>query len=633
MAVAVFLLLLFLCGCNTQELNNQTNSTNHDLPQSLENLLNFNKTLIENQLKNILVSQKENSSEVLNIFETNLSAQFARFKKNTKLQLDGVELQVVQVGLPSDERASGGDGMQNVSFSEDRSSVSLFVEPIRKRDFKQIKAVIVKWTKLDLHREIRQSRRCNSITCSGRQPVNASLITVTYYDVTNRINPRRLGLPVNYSMDTSGDFSGLLPPFKQVLSVERSCVWWDNNHWSTEGCKTLLSGGGGVQCACNHTTSFSTLLLLQTYDIPTWVTVASQVLQIVTIFFLALAVTLLLIARASKGLDGSAYYCVGMRNNRTVSQVSLCVSLIGLHATTLAAHLAIHSTPGCYTMAVLQHIFLLASAFWLLNEGIAITLKTHVDLALTMNYKLLTVCQVAAAWITPIAIVVASLAIFRDNYLQVSPAYFDFLKKDTSKYKNYTGFDTYPKFSNCWVNGRKNSSAIYMAIVPVAVTVGINLCLIARMVFLVYRISKEENSRQTNVTSPTTTCHTMTQQFERRAHWKSVCKSYCVLFPISTLPWLFWLISNVNVAFVGLHTVVNGAQGLGVFMVFCVFAEDDRKRLLRIWKRGRQHYCMGVSLKPSGKCGGHKTKTPHERKRSNGGRGSNVTVITNMSSS
>jgi len=506
----------------------------------------------------------------------------------------------------------------------------------------QIKAVVTKWKNLGKYIQLP-----SSATNDHFLPINTSLITTTYYDVTDSSKPaKKLSLPVEIEVDLRRDFSELArgrPPQKQVIGIERSCEYWTDGGWSPWGCqKTFEVNGKKIICRCNHTSTFATLLTLRIIEVPQWTTQASVVLQAASIMSLCLTIVLLLTARASQGLDSATMPSCNAqtRNNRTATQICLCASLIVLHATSLSAASAVNDKTACYVLAALQHLFLLTSALWLLNEGVAILLKTN--FALKLNFRLLTAAQMLVAWGLPLVLVSVTMAVFGAAYIRVSPVSKALKHKDAHARVNYTGGSDFPDFNQCWLN--RANGAIYTAIAPTALVVLANIAVILKLVVVVFQMNAMDKQRCNRFEA-------LGRHAASRELWFTTFKAYCLLLPVSALPWVFWLLTDLSPFLMGVHTVINGVQGIGVFLIFCVFAEDDRKRLIRLWNRSAVKRLLTpaskIGLPPKVRQSARRFVPPRSpmefdsldprNKRQRGSRmeisrGSNVTVMTNFSS-
>nr|XP_026695604.1 adhesion G protein-coupled receptor E3-like isoform X2 [Ciona intestinalis] len=549
---------------------------------------------LDNISSNSIESQQQVAALIAN-FEQNVSTVLSYLPAGTQLSSPLMNIKVAEIRL---NRIN-----ENQTIRFDKASFRIPSREIadhflrnRNRNINEIKIVAASWQGLNKsfpspnHKDVPQSI-CRSKRCNIYLPVNTSVVSLAYY---NKHGLQLMDLPVAMVIDVSNDYTALQkyhrPPAIRLQGINRDCVWWNNKkfRWSRAGCERIKLSNGpkfqAVTCRCNHTTTFATLLITRSIAIPRWIYELSATLEIINIIFLIITIILVAVARSSTGIEeSSTINSDEVRNNRAVNQISLCLAIMGLHFCILLSPNAVKDTGTCYTVAVLTHYFLLASALWLLNEGLTMVLKTQDHFSFSLNYKVLTTVQLLLAWVVPFVFVIAAVTSLKENYLEISASYRIF-SRNLEHAVNATPYTKMSMYDRCFFN---NSQVVYYVAIPLAIIITANVILILKMIFVIYRLSRLDNRRRQSLTAQTSHS-TMHYRIKRHAHWKSVLKAFCILMPVSSIPWMFLLLQvvrNYEETFIGIHTVVNGFQGVLIFYVYCIHTKEDRGRITRKWKR------------------------------------------------
>ncbi|XP_076815642.1 uncharacterized protein LOC143461700 isoform X1 [Clavelina lepadiformis] len=557
----------------------------------LHNIVNFTSQTGEKSVKE-MNKIRNLTSEVIGKFEQN-AFQLARQENGTNNRTEynnSVALTIQVIALPS----TSTQDVYRIKFDDELTDVRIPVDRISKSfNVSNLKIVIARWEGISGNLVSQSCPSYQTTNCSYA-PTNTSLITVNYFDVTNATDPKVLtNLPVDYSIDLSGDFSQLYgdrPPFARISSAGWICVWWDENKrdWSEDGCEQENQNtfGKTAKCICNHTTTFSVLLSHTRIEQPTWLITTTLVLEGICIVALCITIVYVIATRISNGPSNqhSSLYGGNLRNNRTMIQVFLCFMLMSLHLLLIFADQALDNAMACYWLAAVTHATVISSALWLLNEGVVVTLKTHRNMALKMNYKLLSACQICLSFLVPVIIVGVTVAIAGDDYLEVSLGYKLQEGKDSDLYYENVGLD-YPKYNNCIVN---KTWVVQTITIPLAVIIVLNIFLLLRTIIVVYKLSKRDNEQRSIQTSESN-CP-LQERLQKHSHWKSVIKAFCLLLPVSSAPWIIHYLQDLvgaSIVFSVISVSFNGLQGVGIFFVYCVANKEDRNNVKRMLKRSK----------------------------------------------
>ena len=74
----------------------------------------------------------------------------------------------------------------------------------------------------------------------------------------------------------------------------------------------------------------------------------------------------------------------------------------------------------------------------------------------------------------------------------------------------------------------------------------------------------------------------------KTAHWRTTGRAIFLLLPVSTIPWVIWLLALIGGDAVKYAFLVSsGLQGIAIFVIICVINKDDRARIRILWKTSR----------------------------------------------
>lgn len=461
-------------------------------------------------------------------------------------------------------------------------------------------------------------------------PTNSSILTISYFAKNRYDNFEKYSMPVKYYIDLRQDFTTIntVKAYESLEGIERQCAWLDLNTstWETRGCIANVIGKG-VNCECNHTTTFVTLLLANTHEeIPHVVYKITLTMQIISIICLFLTIIFIAIARHGTGIDSSsfAFEVTGMNANRTNSQISLCVALLFMHIfSIIGGWIRSQSDHGCVATALLTQYFLLASAHWSLSEGLGIFAKMSSYLTMKIEYRSMTWIQIFVGWCMPLIITTITAA-----YGLKSDRLIDKSCSENGEVLDVCAGLQFQEYKSCWLG--KESGMVWAAIGPLVAILLLNIAIFIYVTVTVVKIKRNQpkvdfERSNTQCATSTTAGGTLTrnngnkstlevpanrQNTGRRStaessltakrrisYIVSVTRSFGILMPILGIPWIFGILANIEsagVALSSMHAVVNGLQGFILFLLYCVSSKRDLKIVKRKW---RNSHLKGIATK------------------------------------
>ena len=442
----------------------------------------------------------------------------------------------------------------------------------------QITVVVSTW------RGISQNISPRSTVCGnyfGYHPSNTSILTIGYYGDMSFDDLR-----FRYELNLSRDFSETMRPV-QLSLVKYQCVKQnvDSNEWHSLG-SSVKPNGTIISCESsgNFTnTALSYVICSEPTKIPILVTVLTEGISAT---FLLFTLIFLLAARLSRDKIPQPPFLSrsDIRGNKFVVEFCVCLSLLALHVFVAVAQLpqVINDTNSCLFIAAGMHFTVLAAAFWLLNQGISLALKVSQKFSLCFNYWRLTVFQSIAGWGIPLPIAGLIFGTLPDDYVATDNFSLQVNNKIISGKTN-------PPFVDCFLNIHCHSGAKISVIVTISVIVCINIFVTSWTVGVVYKMSKE-NAKLGHV-------HVMDEcvrnakcklHMLKTAHWRTTGRAIFLLLPVSTIPWVIWLVPFIGNNYMHFSFLVSsGLQGIAIFVIICVINKDDRARIRILWKKSK----------------------------------------------
>nr|XP_039257098.1 adhesion G protein-coupled receptor E3-like isoform X1 [Styela clava] len=352
-----------------------------------------------------------------------------------------------------------------------------------------------------------------------------------------------------------------------LTSLRGVCAFYDEETeaMSEEGCQTVGDvSGKGVSCRCDHTTVFAVLMSANVVVVPSGVKIVSYITEIASIIFLIITAILLMKVRNH------------VRGDRVKVQICVTFSLLVLHILNVFHDLALLNDTACEMVTVLMHYFFLCSAMWMLMEGITLLFKTMdsvMRLLSGKNAKKFAISRYVISFSVPFVIVIISLAYGFANgvYMPLNELW----KKDGQG----------PKYKHCWLSDEENI-LLGAAVIPIAVILLCCVLIVIRMFYIVYKMSVEsENYKPTNLQR-----HSSESDVVDLEHVKAALKAIVVLLPVLGIPWLLGFFTGIEsdetgIVFMYLNAIINGLQGVFLFVVYCIIGKEVRKSIMNVQKK------------------------------------------------
>ncbi|XP_068700700.1 uncharacterized protein [Montipora foliosa] len=343
---------------------------------------------------------------------------------------------------------------------------------------------------------------------------------------------------------------------------EKQCSFWDNNEreWSPEGIEENSSSFESIVCETHHFTSFAVLIKHKDTQLSKKDRLALSIITYVGcgVSTVALIITLIVFLSIES-----------LSADRHKIHTNLVVSLLLAQVLFLAGIKETSNKVICKTIAVFLHYFFLTAFTWMLVEGLHLYLKV-VQVFKTENVKIL--YYYIFGWgfaIIPVGITTA----MKSNH--------------------------YGNNEICWLS--LEDGTVWAFIGPVIGIILVN-CFILFMVIKTVVVSASSVKN------------------DKHDHIKAGVKGLFVLMPILGVGWILGLfaLNKGTVVFEYAFAIVNGFQGLLIFLLHCVFNNEVRQAFRRhreknaLSKENDSQYHASFSLSQSTDSGGKKRPLSHE---------------------
>ncbi|XP_057212538.1 adhesion G-protein coupled receptor D2 isoform X2 [Triplophysa rosa] len=325
----------------------------------------------------------------------------------------------------------------------------------------------------------------------------------------------------------------------EETSKEIICAFWDFNltqggGWSKKGCFKILSQNNSTTCYCNHTTNFA--LLLQIEDVEG----ESHYISLQIFSFIASGVSLC-------GLTFTFILFIALgvpKSDRTTVHKNLIVALAVSQLLLIFSDWAAKDQKACWLVTVLLHLFFLSSFCWMLVEGLLLWSKVvSVNISEERRMKLYYVL----GWGLPVVIVAVTLAVTLDRY----------------KAEEY-----------CWLNVK--SAVIWAFAGPVLFVVSVNAVVLFRVVMVTVASARRKAKMLTP--SSDSKLHTLDLTW-------AATRPVLILLPVLGLTWLCGVLVHLSVVLAYIFIILNGFQGLYIFLVYAVYNSEVRNAIKRIQEK------------------------------------------------
>lgn len=323
-------------------------------------------------------------------------------------------------------------------------------------------------------------------------------------------------------------------------AANHTCVYWEHNRWSTEGVRTVSTGGNETHCYTTHLTSFAVML----DPTPTQMLSDSHEKALTYISYIGCAISIF----------GLAFTIVTYSMFRSLNRersgkilLNMCVSMLLMNATFILMAETTRSDGMvlCTATAILLHYFLLTSLMWMCTEAVNMYQALIKVFTTYSSYFILKRCLVA--WGTPLIVVGITMGINKlDNY------------------QTKTDF--------CFIS-QANSIAFYAALLgPACIILVINtvvFTLVARVI-MKPRFKGSIGKNEKEKVSPAQVRGAFTVMVLLGVTW--------VFGPVA--------INESKIVFNYLFTILNSLQGFLIFVFRCLLNTEARSAWVLLIKTG-----------------------------------------------
>ncbi|XP_040273726.1 adhesion G protein-coupled receptor L3 isoform X1 [Bufo bufo] len=375
-----------------------------------------------------------------------------------------------------------------------------------------------------------------ALTTNHTVVVNSPIITAAVYkESTSKLY---LTEPVIYTVKHIRDSEDFFNPNCSFWSYSKANL---SGHWSTQGCRLIMTNRTHTKCSCNHLTNFAVLMAHVTikhtdmdHDL---------LLNVITWVGILLSLVCLLICIFT--------FCFfrGLQSDRNTIHKNLCISLFVAELLFLIGINRTDQPIACAVFAALLHFFFLAAFTWMFLEGVQLYIML-VEVFESENSKRKYFYLVGYGM--PALIVSVSAAV---------------------DYKSY-GTDKV-----CWL--RHDTYFIWSFIGPATLIIMLNVIFLGIALFKMFHHAA--------IMKPDTGC------LDNIRSW--VIGAIALLCLLG-LTWAFGLmyINESTVIMAYLFTVFNCLQGMFIFIFHCVLQKKVRKEY---GKCLQSHCCSGKSMENS----------------------------------
>ncbi|XP_028375478.2 adhesion G protein-coupled receptor E3 [Phyllostomus discolor] len=317
------------------------------------------------------------------------------------------------------------------------------------------------------------------------------------------------------------------------LSQNVMCVFWksteEGGHWSREGCTLAQVNKSHTTCNCTHLSSFAVLMAITSQE-------EDPILDVITYVVLSLSLLCLFLAALTFLL------CKAIQNTSTSLHLQLCICLFLAHLLFLTAINRTEPRVLCAIIAGALHYLYLASFIWMLLEGLHLFLTAR-NLTV-VNYS--SVNRFMKWFMFPIgygvpAVIVAISAASRPHL--------------------------YGTPDRCWLD--LEQGFIWGFLGPVCAIICVNLVFFLLVLCILKRKLSSLNSEVSTIQNiRMLTLKAIAQLFILGCTW---CLGVLQLGPAA------WVMAY-------LFTIINGLQGVFIFLVYCLLNQQVQKWFGNIMK-------------------------------------------------
>ncbi|KRY49412.1 Latrophilin-3 [Trichinella britovi] len=350
------------------------------------------------------------------------------------------------------------------------------------------------------------------------------------------INSEIVGACVNYpsSLRTLESVPAIikLSHIKQDKVKNPRCVYWNviERKWDTNGCTINESTADYTVCSCHHLTSFAILMDFVGFsdDLTPHNKQAMSLLSMLACSFSCTCLVFCIIV----------FSCFrSLRGARTTIHLNLCICLL---IGQLLFVFGVGQTKNeilCRSVAAFLHFFFLAAFCWMLAEGY----QLYVMLVRVFDDKNnWSFSQHLLVYGMPLVIVAISL---------------------------WLDFNSYGTQDYCWIN--LHSSTIWAFVGPVIVVIFSNICVIGLALKTVFSVASGQNRSHSQII----------------LGWLRGSAMLLCLLGITWGVGLFVAVQPLGYISSYLFTVLNGSQGIFIFIFHVILNDKARTALCRWMKK------------------------------------------------
>ncbi|XP_071959426.1 uncharacterized protein [Antedon mediterranea] len=340
----------------------------------------------------------------------------------------------------------------------------------------------------------------------------SGLLSISIYGINDTLiaGQVELSLPINPFNESS-----------EYIEKNSLCVFYDikSSKWSTRGCQMLNynSTTQVIHCFCSHMTSFAVLMQVSDDEVSakddvinSWITIIGLSLSVVTLIICLLVYVVLRCDKMSV---------------RHKIHVNLIVCMLGVDLLFLTA---INKTEqkSCKFVAILLHYLIFCMFMWMLAEACFLVIKVIKN----ASNKLKLMHYMLFCYLTPACFIGVFAAV---------------------------RYDCYVTETMCWLR----SSCRLVFAIPALLIVGVNIVVLAKMVYVIYKRSGPMLRKPPKI------------QKEYKQLRTAVRGSF-VLLPILGVTWVLGAFANASLFVVYLFNILNSLQGVFVFVVCCLLDNE-----------------------------------------------------------
>ncbi|KAM7441342.1 hypothetical protein ABFA07_009630 [Porites harrisoni] len=333
---------------------------------------------------------------------------------------------------------------------------------------------------------------------------------------------------------------------------KKQCSYWNvhKSLWANDGVKEVTTEGSSKRTVCetNHFTSFAVLIQYQNIQNSEKDKLALSIITYIGcgVSTAALAITLIVLLSIES-----------LSSERHKIHMNLALSLLLAQALFLAGIRKTSNKVLCKTIAVFLHYLFMTAFTWMLVEGVHLYLKV-VQVFKSENLKMF--YYYASGWGFPLIPVSIAVALRPDSY---------------------------GSREICWLS--MEDGTVWAFIGPVIAVITINSFILFKVVHTVVTSAKAVKNSE-------------------HMHVKAGIKGLFVLMPILGVGWILGLfaVNKNTIVFEYAFAIINGLQGLLIFLLHCAFNSEVRQAFRRIREKSAlskeydSNYQASFSLSQSG---------------------------------